>query len=93
MNPITDPNVRARRIMRTSYVGIGANILLAGFKAAVGLLSNSVAIVLDAFHVFLTVGIYAVDPARRADRDGNVVKRFHPTTAPETIDAEIAKLL
>ena len=25
--------------------------------------------VLDAFHVFLTVGIYAVDPARRADRD------------------------
>ena len=27
------------------------------------------------------------------DRDGNVVKRFHPTTAPETIDAEIAKLL
>ena len=25
--------------------------------------------VLDAFHVFLTVGIYAVDPAHRADRD------------------------
>ena len=48
MNPITDPNVRARRITRTSYVGIGANSLLAGFKAAVGLLSNSVAIVLDA---------------------------------------------
>ena len=69
MNQITDPNVRARRITRTSYVGIGANLLLAGFKAAVGLLSNSVAIVLDAFHVFLTVGIYAVDPARRADRD------------------------
>ena len=27
------------------------------------------------------------------DRDGNVVKRFHPTTTPETIDAEIATLL
>ena len=27
------------------------------------------------------------------DRDGNVVKRFHPTTTPEEIDAEIAKLL
>ena len=27
------------------------------------------------------------------DRDGNIVKRFHPTTTPETIDAEIAKLL
>ena len=45
---ITDPAARARRITRTSYVGIGANLLLAGFKAAVGLLSNSVAIVLDA---------------------------------------------
>ena len=48
MNQITDPNARARRITRTSYIGIGANLLLAGFKAAVGLLSNSVAIVLDA---------------------------------------------
>ncbi|MDO4400155.1 MAG: cation diffusion facilitator family transporter [Coriobacteriia bacterium] len=35
-------------IVRTSIVGIVANLLLAGFKAAVGLLSNSIAIVLDA---------------------------------------------
>ena len=27
------------------------------------------------------------------DRNGNVVKRFHPTTAPDAIDAEIAALL
>jgi glutathione peroxidase len=27
------------------------------------------------------------------DRDGNIVKRFHPTTTPETIDAEISDLL
>ncbi len=47
-NNAMTPAARARRITRTSYVGIGANILLAGFKAAVGLLSNSVAIVLDA---------------------------------------------
>ena len=26
-------------------------------------------------------------------RNGTIVKRFHPTTTPETIDAEIAKLL
>ena len=32
-------------------------------------------------------------PAWTIDRDGNVVKRFHPTTTPEEIDAEIAKLL
>ena len=27
------------------------------------------------------------------DRNGNIVKRFHPTTTPEAIDAEIATLL
>lgn len=35
-------------IVRTSIVGIAVNVLLAAFKAAVGLLSNSIAVVLDA---------------------------------------------
>lgn len=48
MKEIDDSTVRARSITRTSYIGIGANLLLSGFKATVGLLSNSVAIVLDA---------------------------------------------
>ena len=39
---------RERVIVRTSAVGIGANLLLAAFKAAVGLLSHSIAVVLDA---------------------------------------------
>lgn len=39
---------RDKKIIRTSIVGILANILLAAFKAAVGLASHSVAIVLDA---------------------------------------------
>jgi cation diffusion facilitator family transporter len=39
---------RQRVIVRTSILGIAANLLLAGFKAAVGLLSHSIAIVLDA---------------------------------------------
>ena len=39
---------RTKQIIRTSVVGIVANVLLAGFKALVGLLANSVAIVLDA---------------------------------------------
>ncbi len=39
---------RKKVIVRTSVLGILANLLLAGFKAAVGLLSNSIAIVLDA---------------------------------------------
>ena len=39
---------RSQQIIRTSWVGIGANVLLAGFKAAVGILASSMAIVLDA---------------------------------------------
>lgn len=39
---------RDQIIIRTSIVGIAANVFLAGFKAAVGLMSNSIAIVLDA---------------------------------------------
>ena len=39
---------RARQIIRTSWIGIIANVLLAGFKAAVGILASSVAIVMDA---------------------------------------------
>lgn len=35
-------------IVRTSIIGILTNVLLAGFKAAVGLLSNSIAVILDA---------------------------------------------
>ena len=39
---------RDRIIVRTSAVGIVTNVLLAAFKAAVGLASNSIAVVLDA---------------------------------------------
>ena len=39
---------REHVIVRTSAIGIGANVLLAAFKATVGLLSNSIAVVLDA---------------------------------------------
>ncbi|MBR6955161.1 MAG: cation transporter [Clostridia bacterium] len=39
---------REQTIIRTSIIGIAANVLLAAFKAVVGLLSNSIAIVLDA---------------------------------------------
>ena len=39
---------REKIIVRTSIIGIVANLFLAGFKAAVGLLANSIAVVLDA---------------------------------------------
>ena len=39
---------REKTIVRTSVIGIIANVFLAGFKAVVGLMANSIAIVLDA---------------------------------------------
>ncbi len=39
---------REKQIIKTSIIGILANVLLAGFKAVVGLLSHSIAVVLDA---------------------------------------------
>ena len=39
---------REKTIVRTSVIGIVANVFLAGFKAVVGLMTNSIAIVLDA---------------------------------------------
>ena len=39
---------REKQIVRTSIIGIIANVLLAVFKAAVGLMTHSIAIVLDA---------------------------------------------
>jgi cation diffusion facilitator family transporter len=39
---------RERIIIKTSIIGIIANVLLAGFKAVIGLMTNSIAIVLDA---------------------------------------------
>jgi len=39
---------RSQQIIRTSVVGIVTNVLLAAFKAAVGVISHSIAIVMDA---------------------------------------------
>ena len=39
---------REKIVIRTSLLGILANLLLSGFKVTVGLLSNSIAIISDA---------------------------------------------
>ena len=41
-------NSREKTIIRTSIIGIIANVFLAAFKAVIGLMTNSIAIVLDA---------------------------------------------
>lgn len=43
-----DSCTRANAVIRASLTGVAANVALAGFKAAVGILTNSIAIVLDA---------------------------------------------
>ena len=40
--------IREKTIVKTSVIGIVANLMLVGFKAFVGLMSNSIAIILDA---------------------------------------------
>ena len=47
--------MRGQIIVRTSLVGIVVNILLAAFKAAVGLTANSIAVLLDAGLIGQTV--------------------------------------
>lgn len=44
---MTEQTSRDKIIIRTSVIGILANVFLAAFKAAVGLTSNSIAIVMD----------------------------------------------
>ena len=66
---------RNSQIVKVSFVGIAANVVLAAFKAIFGLLSNSIAIVLDAVNnlsdalssVITIVGTKLA--GRRADRD------------------------
>ena len=47
---------REKTIIRTSIIGIITNVLLAAFKAVVGLLANSIAIVLDAVNNLTDAG-------------------------------------
>ncbi|MBR3402367.1 MAG: cation transporter [Parasporobacterium sp.] len=43
----TDMENRDKVVVRTSILGIIANVFLAAFKAAIGILSNSIAVILD----------------------------------------------
>lgn len=68
---------RQRVIVRTSAIGIAANVLLAAFKAVVGLASNSIAVVLDAVNNLSDAlsSVIAIIGARLANRAPD---RKHP---------------
>ena len=46
----TKEEKRESVIIKTSIIGIFTNLLLVVFKAIIGLISNSIAIILDAYH-------------------------------------------
>jgi len=48
MKDMSNQPDRSTQIIRTSWIGIAANVLLAAFKASVGIVASSVAIVMDA---------------------------------------------
>ena len=62
---------RASQIIRTSVIGIIANVMLAAFKATVGVLASSVAIAMDKYSLdskyesFDQVGIFSVKKNRK----------------------------
>ena len=71
------PEERERVIVRTSIIGIAANVLLVAFKAAVGLAANSIAIVLDAVNN-LTDALSSVITILGAKLAGKKPDRDHP---------------
>lgn len=68
---------REKIIVRTSYVGIAVNILLAAFKAVVGLASHSIAVVLDAVNN-LSDALSSVITILGAKLAGRKPDRKHP---------------
>lgn len=68
---------REKVIIRTSIVGIAVNILLAAFKAAVGLASHSIAVVLDAVNN-LSDALSSVITILGAKLAGRKPDRNHP---------------
>ena len=68
---------REQIIVRTSYVGIAVNILLAAFKAIVGLASHSIAVVLDAVNN-LSDALSSVITILGAKLAGKKPDRKHP---------------
>ena len=68
---------REKVIVRTSLIGIAANVLLVIFKAAVGLAANSIAIVLDAVNN-LTDALSSVITILGAKLAGKKPDKDHP---------------
>lgn len=72
-----EEKLREKIIVQTSIVGIAANVLLASFKAVAGILSNSIAVVLDAVNN-LTDALSSVVTIAGAKLAGRKADKKHP---------------
>ena len=68
---------RQKTIIRTSILGIAANLLLSGFKAVIGIISNSVSVILDAVNN-LTDALSSIVTIIGAKLAGRSPDRKHP---------------
>ena len=69
--------MREKIIIRTSFIGIAVNLLLAAFKAAVGVISGSIAVILDAVNN-LSDALSSVITIVGAKLAGRLPDRKHP---------------
>ncbi len=76
---------RSQEIIRTSWIGIIANVLLAGFKAAVGILASSVAIVVKLIHLSIDIV-----PDISVHDDDALVSQLTNEIQPLVPDAQVA---
>ena len=76
-SPAKQAAERSGIIVRTSLIGIGANVLLAAFKAGVGLLAHSISVVLDAVNN-LTDALSSVITIIGARLAGKPADKKHP---------------
>ena len=75
--PVTAEENREKVIVRTSVIGILTNVFLAAFKAAVGILSNSIAVILDAVNN-LSDALSSVITILGAKLAGRLPDKKHP---------------
>ena len=75
--PVVQAPDRDKVIVRTSVIGILTNLALAGFKAAVGLIAHSIAVILDAVNNF-SDALSSVVTIVGAKLAGKAPTRKHP---------------
>lgn len=73
----TPEQIREKNIVRTSFIGVGANLFLAAVKALIGVFSSSIAVLLDAVNN-LSDALSSIITAIGTKLAGRAPDRKHP---------------